>query len=81
MDYQEKVQLYKRAKRIVSSDLEWEDKYDMIFSEEISKKFDFDWCDPDTSYQEDVEAFMVGFDNYMKKQKIVFEQIDCEEDD
>lgn len=76
MRYQEKVEIYERAKRIVSSDLEWEDKYDLIFSDEISKKIKFDWCDPDTSYQEDVEAFMNEFDRYMRKQLIIHNQID-----
>jgi len=76
MNYQEMVEIYQKAKRIVSSKLDWEDKYDMIFSDEISKKFKFDWFDPDTSYKEDVLAFMVGFDEYMKKQQIIKTQID-----
>lgn len=78
MNYQEKNKIYERAKRIVASDLDWSDKYDMIFSEEVSRKFDFDWCDPDCSYEDDVIAFMNGFDEYMRKQTIIFQQIDQE---
>ena len=65
MEYQELIKIYNKAKIIVASTLSWEAKYDLIFSEEISRKVRFDWCDPDTSYQEDVEAFMKGFDEYM----------------
>lgn len=75
MDYQEKEKIYQRAKKIVASDLEWEDKYDMIFSDDVSKKVRFDYYDPDTSYQEDVEAFMYGFEEYMEKERIIFNQI------
>ena len=76
MNYQQQVEIYQRAKRIIASDLEWEDKYDMIFSDEISKKVNFNWYDPDTSYEEDVLAFMSAFDEYMEKQEIISRQID-----
>jgi hypothetical protein len=76
MEYQEKIRIYERAKRIVRSDLEWDQKYDMIFSEEISKKFRLDYYDPDTSYEEDVRAFMDALDSHMNTQRIISEQID-----
>jgi len=76
MEYQEKIRIYERAKRIVGSDLEWDQKYDMIFSEEISKKFILDYYGPDTSYEEDVRAFMDALDHHMEKQRIISEQID-----
>ncbi len=45
----------------------WSDVYDLIFSERISKSalgiVPFDWYDPDTTYYEDVMAFMSAFDN------------------
>ena len=49
----------------------WEKLYHKVFSEEISrviyKKFlNFDWYDPDTSYYEDVNAFIEAFKNYAK---------------
>lgn len=76
MNYEEKKKIYERAKRIIASDLEWEEKYDMIFSEEISRKFSLDYYDPDTSYEEDVMAFMNALDEYMRKQDIISKQID-----
>lgn len=72
MEYSEKLKIYERAKRIVEcTELDWDDKYDLIFSEEISRKFDFKWSDPDCGYEDDVRAFMNGFDEYMRKQKII----------
>ena len=75
MKYAKRKKIYERAKRIIDSDLPWEDKYDMIFSEEISRKFSLDYYDPDTSYQEDVMAFMGALDDYMRKQEIIENQI------
>jgi len=76
MDYIELKQLHKRAKRIIASDLEWNQKYDLIFSEEMSDKVKFDWYDPDMDYEDDVMAWMNGFDEYMRIQKIIAQQID-----
>ena len=47
----------------------WEEVYDKIFSEEISQQIfeefpDFHYSDPDTSYQEDVCAFVDAFCEY-----------------
>lgn len=76
MDYWEKKKIYERAIKIMDSDLEWEKKYDMIFSEEISRKFQLNYYDPDTSYREDVMAFMYALDEYMEREEIISEQID-----
>ena len=74
MTYEDKNKIYQRAKRIVdNSILSWEEKYDLIFSDEISKKFKFDWYDPDCGYQEDVMGYMSGFDEYMSRQLIINE--------
>lgn len=78
MNYEEKIKIYERAKRIIASDLEWEEKYDMIFSEEISRKFSLGYYDPYTSCEEDIMAFMNALDEYMKKQEIIAKQIDNE---
>ena len=75
MNYQEKVELHERAKRIVASSLSWKEKYDMIFSSDVSDKVDFDWYDPDMDYEDDVRAFMVGFQEYMVKQSIIEREI------
>lgn len=66
---QTELEVYHKAKEIVASTLSWEEKYDKIFSEEISQQFSFEYYDPDTSYQEDVMAFMNALDEYMKKQQ------------
>ena len=56
------ISIYDQAKRIYDSDIDWELKYDLIFSEDISKRIfsliNLDYYDPDTSYEEDVRAFM-----------------------
>jgi hypothetical protein len=45
-----------------SESLSWEAKYDLIFSKDISRKvfdlIDLRYYDPDTSYEEDVKAFV-----------------------
>ena len=48
----------------------------MIFSKEVSRNFSFDWCDPDMDYEDDVYAYMQGFDKYMDREKIIHLQID-----
>lgn len=63
-------ELYYKAKEIVDSDISWEAKYDMIFSEDISQQFfklasSFTYYDPDTSYEEDVMAFYNAFTDYI----------------
>ncbi len=47
----------------------WENLYDKVFSEEISRQIfeefpDFHYYDPDTTYQEDVCAFIDAFCEY-----------------
>lgn len=51
------------AEKIVKSDKTWEEKFNLIFSEEISKAFlaacpNFDYHDPDCSYEDDVLAWI-----------------------
>jgi hypothetical protein len=57
--------------RIYESDLNWEDKFDLIFSPYASQSLtlqlkafglEIDWTDPDTSYQEDVTAYIRGLE-------------------
>lgn len=57
------IQLAEKAVAIRNSGRAWEEKYDMIFSEQISKKIAatdvrIDYYDPDTSYEEDVNAYV-----------------------
>ena len=61
-------EIHATATRIFNNEqLSWEEKYHLIFSDEISMKVSFDWYDPDTSYEDDVVAFMNGFDKYIAK--------------
>ena len=52
----------------------WEIIYDKIFSEEISKRvwqlYNFDYYDPNTSYEEDVLAFLNAFDEELEHLKV-----------
>ena len=64
MNYEEELKIYERAKRIIESDLEWREKYDMIFSEEISRKVKFDYYDPDCDYEDDTMAFYKAFSKW-----------------
>jgi hypothetical protein len=65
--FEELQQVYQEAKKIYSSNISWKAKYDLIFSDNISAKVSFDWHDPETSYEEDVSAFMKGFHEYMNE--------------
>ena len=81
MDYQEKVVIYEKAKKILASDLDWNIKFDLIFSSDISGKVDFKWLDLDMDYEDDVRAYMEGFDNYMNEQSSINEVIGEVSDD
>lgn len=57
--------------RIVANyNMSWEQKYDAIFSEKISKRFfqianGFSYYDPDSSYEDDVRAFQNAVNEYV----------------
>lgn len=69
----ELIILNKEANEIIDSELSWEEKYHLIFSSRISSKvFDLinlDYYDPDTSYEEDVLAFINAFNSRVEKFK------------
>lgn len=59
--------LQKEANEIYNSDIPWETKYKLIFSKNISRRFNelieeinehFSYYDPDSDYEDDVIAFM-----------------------
>lgn len=59
--------LQKEANEIYNSDMPWETKYKLIFSKNISRRFNelieeinehFSYYDPDCDYEDDVIAFM-----------------------
>lgn len=68
MEFRELRIIYQKAYKIFESDLDWNTKYDLIFSADVSRKVKFEYYDPDTDYEDDVKAFMNGFDEYYKKQ-------------
>lgn len=70
MNYKTALEIYEKADRIRwADDLTSDEKYDLIFSKDISQRVSFDYYDPDTSYEEDVHAFMRGFEEYVDKLK------------
>lgn len=79
LSFDEKVseflRLYDTAMRVFSSALPWDRKYDLIFDKDVSgaanKLFPIDWLDPDTSYEDDVRAFMEGW----QKRAMEFRQL------
>lgn len=59
----ELARLRDRAVLIVDSDASWETKFDLVFSDDLSLKVwdldpGFDYYDPDTTYDDDVRAFV-----------------------
>lgn len=62
--------IYKRAIDIVNkNDIEWIDKYDLIFSKSIYGSVYFDWDDTEVEYKDDIVSFMNGFHKYMNEIK------------
>lgn len=68
--------LAKRARNIVDSKLSWKDKYDLIFSQSISQpifrffksmNLDFNYDDPDSSYEDDVLAFVRALESRLQE--------------
>lgn len=57
----EYLTLFEEAKVIFDSEADWETKYDLIFSDQVStpmnKLFRLDYYDPDTTYEEDLTAW------------------------
>ena len=64
-DIKKYQKIHKYATVVFNSEASWETKYDIIFSEEVSLTIPLEYCDPDTSCEEDVCAFMVAFDEFM----------------
>lgn len=68
MDLNNKKAIYEKAIKIwLADDLTSEEKYELIFSENISYHFDFDWYDPDSSYEDDVNYYMMALKEHMLK--------------
>jgi len=71
-------ELNEMANKIYNSNLNWEQKYDLIFSDSLSSvvfnQVYIDYYDPDTSYQEDVTAFVRAFNDKMKELNTIFKE-------
>lgn len=66
------VEINSKVQEIISCEnLCWEQKYNRIFSDQISRKVHkliyLDYYDPDTSYKEDVLAFAEALKNYTEQ--------------
>lgn len=65
----ELIELNEKVNKVFNSDIDWEVKYDFIFSADVSRRINqivhLDYYDPDTSYEEDVTAFVNAFNNKM----------------
>lgn len=67
MSSEELIELNQKSHAIVNSDLEWKIKYNLIFSDDISRKVDLDYYDPDTSHEDDIRAWVEAFDEFILK--------------
>ena len=72
MDIKKLEKVHETANAIYNSIyLSAEEKYERIFSDDISKvvfaEVRLEYCDPDTGYEEDVNAFMMAFNEKMKE--------------
>ena len=65
---QELKKLIDEVVRVYESAAEWKVKYDLIFSEHLSRRICdivcIEYYDPDTSYEEDVRAYVVALLRY-----------------
>lgn len=64
------LKLHRKANEIYNNDrFSWEKKFDKIFSDKISVKINslirLDYYDPDTTYEEDVSAYIAALNDYV----------------
>lgn len=74
--YKELLILDEKVQRLMDEkEVDWETKFDLIFSKHVSRRIfslfkelniNFDYYDPDGSYEEDVKAFRSALDEKMK---------------
>jgi hypothetical protein len=80
------VALADKSSAICDSDVSWETKFELIFSPEISQAiFDtdisLDYYDPDTSYEEDVLAFVSAVKHKADEIRTVLQNINSSKDE
>lgn len=63
---------------ILSSSLEWDDRYRLVFSSQVSEPLlrlvrssdpSFSWYDPDADYEDDVRAFIRAIDEHIDRER------------
>ncbi len=62
------LQIIEKANQVYNSEADWLLKYDLIFSDSISCNIfnlglRFDYYDPDSSYEEDVRAYITALNH------------------
>lgn len=69
---------------LASSEMLWKRKFELIFSDNVSVQvrkwldeleLSFDWYDPDTSYEEDVKAYVRGLEDLERELGKIYEDI------
>lgn len=78
--YDELLNLNNKVQQLIKEDVDWEIKYDLIFSKNVSRRIftllselniRFDYYDPDTSYEEDALAFANALNEKVEELKKV----------
>jgi len=75
LGYEELKSLFEKAVTISESPLSDEAKYNLIFSENISQKTDFEWYCPDMGYNDDYWAYISAFREYLEGDAKIIHEI------
>ena len=71
------IEVADQAQHIVESEASWEAKFEVIFSDCIMGRIqktdiEIDWCDPDTTYEEDSLAFVRALQDKARDLKAIW---------
>ena len=71
------IEVADQAQRIAESKASWETKFEIIFSDVImgwiqKSSIEIDWCDPDTTCEEDVLAFVESLRDKARDLKMIW---------
>lgn len=78
------IRLADQTQAIVRSELSWEEKFHLIFSDAISSKLYEtglveDYCDLDSSYEDDVRAFSSKISEQASRFKELLSKLDAQD--
>lgn len=68
---QELQRLCDELMEVLSSNLSWKEKYEVVFStnrnqiEPLLKPYEFEYYDPDTTYEEDAKAYVYALQEFL----------------